>query len=573
MSFGAGKARDPYERGARGPLRIVVLSPLASGASSTRALPPPTPVAVDKLSFDRVMGALGPSLAIDVKDPFTPEGEALRVELLWTDFKAMRADGIANHVPALRALTEARKIVLQVKAGRLGRSEARAELTRVLPRGAWAEAIAADLAPTGGPLPAKAPAPVPAKVSRIDALFDKVAVAVPGDPSPQKSAAPAKAAPTAFSALVAAVAAGGSGGGARAVVVGTSLERVERAFGGILREVLRHPEVHRLERAWRGLRLLVDHADARAGVEIDVIPVAAEGVAGALRRLFERPGAVALRAPIDLLVVDDEVGASERDSKRLRAWAELAMEHHTPLVVNGEASLIGREAPTEEACRWVAVAVNGPLVRPAYTSSSHRLSDMPFREDPEGGEAHVFAGPAMAIAALSAESYVRTGWPSAIVGPRDGVIASLPVHEVDEAGQRLSIPIEVFVDDAIVKKAARAGIALFACAPNHDSAILACAPMFHERAESPDETLGNQLFVGRFASAVEQIAGALPPGISPTAGASAVESALGELFRDRSPAGPEIEARIVGQRLEVTIRPRRVAGITLQELTLGAPLA
>jgi hypothetical protein len=118
---------------------------------------------------------------------------------------------------------------------------------------------------------------------------------------------------------------------------------------------------------------------------------------------------------------------------------------------------------------------------------------------------------------------------------------------------------------------------MLTCAANSDAAVLARAPVLHRAtggSAAAASTLADQLFIGRFARAVQQIASALPAGTDPTRGAQVAEIALAELFDRAAPAGPEVTARIDPARnaLSVTVRPRRFAGVSLEEVTLGAAL-
>jgi type VI secretion system ImpB/VipA family protein len=606
ISFGTGKAASatPEEPGSRGPLRIVVVSGLAAGPDyTTRATPSTDPIAVDKLSFERLMMQVAPAFAIELRDPFAPEGPPLRVDLKWPELKSLRPDGIVEQVSALRGLVEARKIVTQVRDRKLSAEDARAQLARMLPNAAWADALTGEVTTrpaSKAPAPKAAPAaaaPKASKASALDALLDKVDV--DGD-APKGDDGSAAIEPAGLSAIVAMVARGGKPGGARepAAVVGSALEKTERAFGQILGGILLHPEVRRLERAWRGLRLLIEGSDSRAGVEIDVVVAQKDAVEDAIRSFAEATGAQAQRAPVDLFLVDHDVDSSLEDTTLLSAWAAAARDLHAPVVVNGDVSILGlqtmdelpkasrrlagyddprpaeaKAAGANEAARWATVAMNGPMLRAAYTPSTSRLREIPFAEAANDRKSHVFGGAAMAIGVLCAKSYVKTGWPCAIVGPVDGIVENLPVHEIEDVGHTAAIPLEVICGDDVVKEAARAGVALFTCAPNHDAAVLARAPMFHKKGQpAPTATLGDQLFVGRFANAVQQVAAAIPSDAPAKAGAEAAEIALCELFAGVGHAAPEIRAKINGGRMEVTVRPRRFAGVGIEEFTLAAPL-
>jgi hypothetical protein len=128
-----------------------------------------------------------------------------------------------------------------------------------------------------------------------------------------------------------------------------------------------------------------------------------------------------------------------------------------------------------------------------------------------------------------------------------------------------------------VREVARAGLTMLTCAPNTDAAILARAPVLHRGAGgsgATSTTLADQLFVGRFARAVQQVAAAIPLGTEPRAAEEVARIALAEMFDFAAPAGPEVTARVDAAKgaLQVTVRPRRFAGISIEELTLGAAL-
>ena len=310
--FGSGKKGQSGDGGgsgegastSRGPMRIAVLSALCAGDEySTRAKASAEPMPIDKIAFDRVMAKLAPAFAIELKDPFAPEADPVKVELRFAELKSLRADGIVEQVPVLRALVEARKIVTQIRDRKLAADEGRAQLARILPRSAWADALTGEVAairptlPTGVKPPSAAPAAPPPKpkADALDDLFSMVDTKKNADDvetAPAPKVAPKEPGPSEFSALIASVARGGKTPVARpAAVVGTAIEKVDRAFGRLLGEIVRHPEVRRLERAWRGLKLLVDGCETRAGVEVDVIPVAKDHTEDAITALVERHGA------------------------------------------------------------------------------------------------------------------------------------------------------------------------------------------------------------------------------------------------------------------------------------------
>jgi type VI secretion system ImpB/VipA family protein len=611
ISFGDRKDKQPEGGGGADEqaLRIAVVAELVPGPDwSAGRTPPLDPIRIDAESFDGVMGQLAPSLALEVEDPFGGGDPPLRLDLVLRDRKAMRPNELAQQVPALRALIDARRIVQDVAGRKISADAARAQLARILPRASWADALVSEVR-TAPPVvePSQPPAPRPAAASGgappagggngatggLDALLGMVDVAEPAPLSAEPEG------PGDLSRVVAAVARSARPNVHPRVLVGTAPQRLEQAFRNLLGAIVRHPEFRRVEAAWRGLRLLVEHCDRKAGVEVDVLCAGRDAVPDALRRLAE--GDVD-RAPVDLVVIDQRVEPTAADLARLERWAGLAETLLCPIVVAGHPAMLGadsleriarstsalsasedpraiavRAVAAHEAARWVAVVLNDPLVRAPYTQATSRQEQPPFEEDAHDPDAYVFANGAYIVAALCARSHARLGWPTAITGARDGIIGNLPVHTVHDRGVDAAIPLEVAPTEDAVREVAKAGLTLLTCAANSDAAVLSRAPVLHRSGGgggASAATLGDQLFVGRFARAVQQVAAAIPPGTTPHAAEEVACIALSEMFGRAPPAGPEIVAKVDPARnaLTVTVRPRRFAGIGLEELTLGSAL-
>jgi hypothetical protein len=219
--------------------------------------------------------------------------------------------------------------------------------------------------------------------------------------------------------------------------------------------------------------------------------------------------------------------------------------------------------------------VNGTLLRPAWDASSARLRELSITS--LGSE--IWQRPSYALGALAAKSFVQLGFGSALIGPEHGILRDRPVRILSDRGHEAALPVEAFIGTEAQGDIGKAGVIALGAARNHDAVIVATAPVVY-RGEAvltganvaADLGLGDQLFVGRFARAVEQLAAALPAGVDPARGRQVAELVLGELFRTAPPAGPELEIAIQNDRIEVTVRPRRYAQVRLPEITLGARL-
>ncbi|MBL8721334.1 MAG: type VI secretion system contractile sheath large subunit [Myxococcales bacterium] len=576
----------------KGTFRVVFLAPLTPSREVSLGAPPALlPLPVDKYTFDAQFKELAPAFVVEVDDPFDPGGEKLRFDLRLSELKSFRPDGMVDAAPPVRALMEARKTVLAVRNRTLSPSDARRALERILPRPGWAFALTPDVGTAVAPPPAKK------DDSPLGALFDQIDVVVPVAEAP----APPPPSPIApeggVSQLVAAIARTARSPAQRLAEVGSSLERLDAAIVALLGSIFADPEVSRLERAWRSARLLVDRLDFRAGVELDLVPAHVEDVSDALAWLAQREGDESRRAPIDLLLVDPPLDPSPRDFDRLEVWAGHAANLRAPLLVEGAPTHLGFESiaalqrserrleahdePRARALRafgasddsrWVTLGINPLVLRNAHTKESARLRELAFEEP---ADAHLFGNPCLAVVGLAATSWVKNGWASDVTGPRGGAFENLPVHQVVTDGVEMALPIQTFVSTDTQRSVAKAGVLLLGCAPNHDAAIVAAAPMLHRGKETevgPDapasSRLGDQLFVARLSHVVEQLGAAIPAEAPAAAAKDVARLALAELFK----AGGkrvEVVADVKGDRLEVTVRPGGFASVSLPEVSFS----
>ncbi len=234
-------------------------------------------------------------------------------------------------------------------------------------------------------------------------MIDLGGTAAAAASAPQSYEAP-QAAPVAelpnkrMSDLIASVAR--SGRAASGVRPTEAVNRVDKAIGAQIGAILQHPEVRRLEKAWRGLRFLAERATSHSGVRIDVVSARADEAAAAMTRAIRDNAAS--EPPVSCALVDMAVDGTAVGFARLEAIAEVAEHHTVPAIVNGTAKLLGledlrglekldnkaalfqtpqqapwRSVSAKPALRWVAIALNGMLAR-ARTTRPHRACAKPW---------------------------------------------------------------------------------------------------------------------------------------------------------------------------------------------------
>ncbi len=519
---GFGDAPAVNEDASAGTFRIVVVGGFTASADfATGASAPDKPIAITPATFDEVMAQLAPALAIDVPDPAAPRGKPLRLALSFPRLRSFRPDALVRDVGAFQAL---------------GRD--------------------------AGPGPQAPPSPgaaTRAAGSVIDDILAGMAGAAPATSSPRGGAA-------------------------------------NEAKAALLRAILGHAEVRRLERAWRGLKLLVDRA-ARGGVTIEIVAADVERVEEALDRCAKHGEGPA----VDLFVVDWEVGAHARDLERAERWARCAEGALAPLVTNVRAEVLGfddleqlgrtnrrvrsledpravafRALTEKDSTRWLLFALNGVVLREAYTTESARLDGIPFSE-----EAPLIGGATWVVASTAAVAFAGCGWACALTEPAYRTTSGLSVQTIKDGGVDISTAGEASLTSDVAREAAAAGVTALTTVRDRDALVLPFAPMVFrgpvgkEGVRAAAElTLPDQLFVARMVPLVTELAATIPRDADDKAASDTARIVLLSLFAMEGAHAPVVDATVhrESSTLEVTIRPRAFHGVSLPEITLGAPL-
>ncbi len=622
MKFGTGDelTTEEKERGPLLPLRLLVVSDLVPRAPHNAGASAPEGVTrVDPARFDDLFVRLRPRIAVEIPSVLA-DGASTRVDLSPTSLKSFRPDGLLAEVPLLRSLLDGRMVLERLRDGQVTPEQAQQELNRLWNASPFVREIF-GLLPTGpkaAPVPVS-PAAAAAQSSSVDSILDMVDLAATPAAAPERyepAAAPVQASTgSKFSDLITAVARSGkSGGGVRP---NEAIARVEKAIAAQIGAILQHPEVRRLEQAWRGLRFLADRAQGHTGVRLEVISARPEDMAEALVRAVRANASS--EPPVSCAIVDLTIDGTAVSFTRLEALANEAEAHTVPVIVNGSARLLGvddlgsverldnkgglfttpQQAPwravsAKPALRWVSIALNGVLARPPYDKTTSRVREAVVRELPDDAGAWVWMAPAYAVGALTLVSFRETGWPCRILGARSGgVVENLPVHHLKgeyEGEEGIAIPTEVFLSTDTQRDLAKLGVLALASAPNSDAAYVLSAPTAYvtppkrtyDSASTEPEvrldrvSLGDQLFVGRFVQFLRALCSKLPPHSDPREAQQLVQAALWALFENAAPGSVELAAKGEGGKdgtvVSVMVRPRRFLGVQLDELALEMAL-
>lgn len=626
MKFGVGDQVTGTEevRGPLLPLRFLVVadllprSPHNAGASA-----PESALRVDPARFDDLFGKLRPRIAVEVPSVLA-EGRSARVDLAPSSLKSFRPDGLLAEVPLLRSLIDGRLVLERLRDGQLGAEQAQTELDRLWSGSPFVREILGLLPnKTSKASPAAPAAPPPAAHdTSIDSILDMVDVAgtaaapAPAYEPPAPAPTVAASMPSKFSELITSVArsARPGGGGVRPT---EALNRIEKALGAQIGAILQHPEVRRLEQAWRGLRFLADRVQNHSGIRLEVLSARPDEAAHALvRGLGDNASG---EPPVSAALVDLTIDGTPLSFARLEAIAEAGEAYNVPVIVNGAPKLLGvddlrgvekldnkaalfqapQQAPwravaSKPSLRWVTIAMNGVLARPPYDKTTSRVREAAIKELPDDEGAFVWMSPCYVVGALVLASFRETGWPCRIMGARSGgLVGDLPVRELkgayeDEEG--VAIPTEAFISTDTQRELSRSGVLMLASAPNSDAVYVLNAPTAYvtppkktyDSATTEPELrldripLGDQLFVARLVQFLKTLCGKFPPTSDPGEVQPVIEGALWALFENAAPGSIELTVRAVphtdGTTIQVEVRPRRFLGVGLEEFAVELPL-
>jgi type VI secretion system ImpC/EvpB family protein/type VI secretion system ImpB/VipA family protein len=606
------------------PLRVLVVADLVPrDPYNAGASPPAGAIRVDPGQFDALFATLKPRIAIDVPSVLA-EGRPARVDLSPTSLKSFRPDGLCIEVPLLRALLDGRRVLDRLRDGSITQDHARAELDRLWSRSPFVREILGML-PSSGAAQAAQPAAAPAQeASGVDALLAMVDLGGGGGeapPPPAAAAEPAQAPSRAaeggrFSEIISAVAKSARYKPGQPIRPNEAITHLERALGAQLGAILQHPEVRRLEEAWRSMQFLVERAKTH-GTRVELVCARPDDAAAALTRVLKETAST--DPPASVAIVDIAIDGTPISFSRLEAVAKVAEAHTMPAIVNGTVKLLGaqdlagverldhkgalfqaphqapwRSAAAKHCMRWVTIAMNRALARAPYDKSTSRVREAAIVEAPDDQGGHVWLSPAYLVGALIAESFRETGWPCRIVGARNGgIVENLQVREVKsgyEGDEGVAIPTEAFISTDTQRDLSKSGVLVLASAPNSDSVYVLSAPTayvppdkrtYDSATTEPEDRLDrvslvDQLFVARVVQFLRALCSKLPASSDPAQVQPVLEGALWTLFENAPPAGIEIGVKARhgedGTTAAITIRPRRYLGVTLEELSLEMPL-
>ncbi len=266
----------------------------------------------------------------------------------------------------------------------------------------------------------------------------------------------------------------------------------------LMNALLHHPAFQALESAWRGLDWLLRRVKEDETVQVVLVDVTFDELAadlnasedlsacGLYRVLIEKATQGPKGQPWAVLVGLYLFEPTPAHVGVLGRLARIARQASTPFLAAAPARVFDKTfvipeaaAPAWEALRQlpeaalVGLAAPGFLLRLPFgddTKSIDRFSYEEFSTRP-GGKVYLWGNPALACAALLAQSYAQKGW-----GFKPGVVTelgSMPLHTYTQDDDTEVTLMEVWVTTQMSEKASRHGFMTLLPVKNRDTVQLA----------------------------------------------------------------------------------------------------
>lgn len=327
----------------------------------------------------------------------------------------------------------------------------------------------------------------------LEALFEKVDLAVPTEQVTLEQAADTEAAGSrltlAVSHLVHAVAVS-----ERAVekvdkvLVDQMIAELDKKLSDQVNEILHDEKFQKLESAWRGLKFLVDKTNFRRNIKIEVLNVSKEALredfedapepvqSGLYKQIYsmeyDQPGG----EPVGAMIANYEFDRSPQDISLLQSVSKIAAATHAPFMSSVGHKFFGLKSILDlpnmpdlaplfeqaeytkwnsfrdsEDSRYVGLSVPRFLLRLPYGRETVPVKAFNFEEDVKGEEheKYLWGNASFAFASRLTDSFADNGWCVNIRGPQaGGLVEDLPLHLFEAAGDKeTKIPTEILVPD------------------------------------------------------------------------------------------------------------------------------
>jgi type VI secretion system protein ImpC len=273
-----------------------------------------------------------------------------------------------------------------------------------------------------------------------------------------------------------------------AALVDNMIANLDQRLGLQIDEILHHPEVKKLESAWRGLKLLVDRTDFRENIKLEILSVSKDELAsdfedtpeivksGLYKHVYTSEYGQFGGKPYGAMIANYEFGPNAPDIKLLQNVASVAAMAHAPFIAAAHPSFFGSSGSSDflalpnlkdlssifggaqyakwrsfrdsEDARYVGLTCPRFLLREPYDEENNPVKAFNYNEDVSSShQKYLWGNTAFAFATRLTDSFAKYRWTANIIGPKSGgTVENLPLHQFKSMGAIVNkIPTEVLI--------------------------------------------------------------------------------------------------------------------------------
>ncbi|MGD8452334.1 MAG: type VI secretion system contractile sheath large subunit [Phycisphaerae bacterium] len=285
-------------------------------------------------------------------------------------------------------------------------------------------------------------------------------------------------------------------GGGEAGRLNAWQQRLTLELTTIANAVLQHPDVRRIETAWRGLKLLVDRIDFREGVKLSVLSAPDDELATRLNEGVIEPAFAGDIPTPGMILCDRAYENTPMDLALLDELGRAAASLPAPLVFPMSVAFFGvksarllknlpnlsglidgwqfakwRSLREQPHARWL-VGVAGRFLLRGLHAATPDAQTFTCAEQVSAASQLAWAGGHLAMGVAAARAFARHGWPTRMFGAEAGKLDDLPIVPNPADAQHPWGPGDMVLPDRRVDELPAIGLNLLQSMPGKDFCLL-----------------------------------------------------------------------------------------------------
>jgi type VI secretion system protein ImpC len=270
-------------------------------------------------------------------------------------------------------------------------------------------------------------------------------------------------------------------------VIDEFIAEIDQKMSAQLDAILHHPQVQKMEAAWRSLKFLVDRTDFRENIKIEIMSASKDDLladfedspevtkSGLYKTFYTAEYGQFGGKPYGNIIANYDFGPGPQDIKLLQYVASVAAMSHAPFIAAAGPQFFGVDSFSElpnlkdlhavfegpqytkwqsfrqsEDARYVALTTPRFLLRLPYGRDTQPVKAFNYEERVSAShDNYLWGNTAFAFASRLTDSFAKFRWCTNIIGPMGGgTVDDLPLHQFESMGAiQTKIPTEVLISE------------------------------------------------------------------------------------------------------------------------------